>query len=101
MPLAAFCSDFLAASSAPPGDVDLGARGERFCQLSLGEIHLRAGGVARLCHLLLPLLRARPCCSSRVNRVYSSSASVREAFAALTPAGPLDALLDVVIGQFQ
>ena len=60
MPLAAFCSDFCAASSALPGDVDLGPGGQGLGQPGLGQVDLRGGRVAGLRDLLLLPQRAGP-----------------------------------------
>ena len=60
MPLAAFCSDFCAASSVRRATSIWVRAARALASSAAGEVHLRRGRVAGLRDLLLPLQRAGP-----------------------------------------
>ena len=102
MPLAAFCSDFCAASSARRATSIWVREASAFASRACGQIHLRRGRVARLCHLLLLLSRAGPLLLEPGEACVLQFGERERGLRRLdSGAGLIDALLDVVNGQFQ
>ena len=102
MPLAAFCSDFCAASSASRATSIWVREASAFASRACGEIDLRDGRVAGLCHLLLLLSRARPLLLESGEACVLQFGERERGLRRLDAgAGLVDALLDVVAGQFQ
>ena len=93
---------FFGGFERPPGNVDLGAGGEGLCEPSLGEVELRAGGVAGLGDLLLPLLRAGALLlepgETHVLQFRQGQRGLRSFDAGMAL---IDALFNIVNGQFQ
>ena len=100
MPLAAFCSDFCAASSVALGDVDLGPGGQGLGQPGLGQVDLRGGRIAGLRDLLLLPHRAGPlllepgeACVLQLGQREGGPGGLHSG------SGLVDPFLDIVLGQ--